>query len=408
MKTLSARDRFILITVLMVTQTTGWGTTFSQIGILATPISQDLGISGSMILMGATVMYLSAAISAPFAGRMADRLGGFTLLIPGSVALAVGLVILSFCTGLYSYFAAWVLFGSVLHIGLVTAAYTGLAQAMGADATRGIGTLTLATGLCSSIFWPLSDFALDYVTWRELCQIYAGVTLFLCTPLHFWLWARYRHLRSDDAQSDVKEAPPHIIPGKERQGFNLQVAIASCGSVVTVGFGIAVIEIFSALGAARDQAVYAGSLIGIAFVISRGLVTLWSDRFAPPQLALFVYLMLPLSLSPLLICGLFGIPLSGWLAVIVAFSFGLPAGIVGVLRSTFPLYLFGSKGYGSVLGRQARITELASALSPAGLSWLIAVSVTSGVGALIAVGGIGFLGTSKISRLIHKKITETA
>lgn len=406
MKVLTARDRIILISALMVTQTIGWGTTFSQIGILAESISKDLGISCGIIFTGATVMYLSASVSAPFAGRLADRLGGLKLLAPGSLALAAGLFVLSLSTGMFSYLAAWVLFGSVLHIGLVTAAYTGLTQAMGADAARGIGTLTLATGLCSSIFWPLSDLGLDYVNWRALCQIYAAFTLFACAPLHLWLYARYGHLRAGDAVSDIRPAPAHIKSGKERQGFNLQVAIASCGAIVTVGFGIAVIEIFTELGAGRDQAVYAGSLIGIAYVISRGLVTLWSNRFTPPQLALLVYFLLPLSLAPLLICALLDFSLPGWLAVLVALGFGLPAGIVGVLRSTFPLYLFGSAGYGTILGRQGRVTELASALSPAGLSWMITLSVTGAVGALVAVGGIAFLGASQIRRLTVEKIQK--
>ena len=158
MKKLQTRDHILLVSVLMVTQTIGWGTTFSQIGILAAPISADIGVARSVIFTGATVMYLCASVSAPMAGRLADRLGGLKLLAPGSLALAAGLLILSRCSGMMSYFLAWALFGFVLHIGLVTAAYTGLTQVMGAAAARGIGTLTLATGLCSSIFWPLSEF----------------------------------------------------------------------------------------------------------------------------------------------------------------------------------------------------------------------------------------------------------
>ena len=408
METFTTRDRILLVSTLMVTQTIGWGTTFSQIGILAQPMSEDLGISHGMIFGGATVMYLSASVSAPFAGRLADREGGLKLLAPGSVALALGLFELSYSSGVFSYLLAWVLFGFMLHIGLVTGAYTGLAQAMGAGAARAIGTLTLATGLCSSIFWPLSDFGLNYVDWRELIRIYALVTLLFCGPLHFWMYKRYGHLRAGDGISAPPQAPPHILPGKEKSGFRLQVAIACCGSLVTVGFGIAVIDIFTALGLARDQAVYAGSLIGIAFVVSRGLATLLTDRFTPVRLAQCVYLMLPLSFVPLLICAGLGIPLPAGLAVVVAVAFGLPAGLVGVLRSTFPLYLFGSDSYGSTLGRQSRFTELAAASSPAGLSWLIALSVSGAVGVLIAVGSLAFLGASRVGRLTTDKVKENA
>jgi len=402
MSDFTLRDRWILVSGLMVTQTIGWGTTFSQIGILAQPISDDITISRSIVFSGATVMYLSAAVSAPFAGRLADRIGGLKLLGPGSLVIAIGLVVLSLSTGMYSYLLAWLIFGLVLHIGLVTAAYTGLAQAIGAGAARGIGTLSLATGLCSSIFWPLSEFALQQMDWRMLCQIYAIATALVCFPIHIWLSWRYGHLRAGSDDSDVSEAPPHIRAGVERSGFVWQTAIASCGSLVTVGFGIAAIDIFQQLGTKRIEAVFAGSLIGIAFVVSRGLATLWADRFTPVQLAKLVYAALPLSMTPLLVCYALGVLLPGWLAILVALGFGLPAGLVGILRSIFPLYLFGSTSYGRIFGRQARFTELASAFSPAGLSWLMGISISGAVGALVAVGGLALIGTSRISRLTRQ------
>lgn len=399
MSAFHSTDRLILVSALMVTQTIGWGTTFSQIGILAEPISADIGISRSIVFSGATVMYLSAAVTAPIAGRLADRMGGLRLLGPGSLAIALGLIVLSMCTGVVSYLAAWLGFGLVLHIGLVTAAYTGLAQAMGTGAARAIATLTLATGLCSSIFWPISELGLRQMDWRMLCQLYAGLTLFVCLPVHLWLGSRYGHLRAGADDSDVPVAPAHILPGLERTGFRLQTTVASVGALITVGFGIAVIDIFQRLGASREEAVFAGSLIGVAFVVSRGLVTLWADRITPVKLAQLVYLLLPLSFVPLLVCAALGATLPGWLAVIVALAFGLPAGLVGILRSTFPLYLFGSTGYGAVLGRQARMTELASALSPAGLAWLTGISMSGAVGALVMAGGLAFAGTSRIGKL---------
>ncbi len=396
-----SRDHLILVASLMVTQTIGWGTTYSQIAVLAQSISTDIGTSRAVLFSGATVMYLGAAVTAPFAGRLADRYGGLKLLAPGSVAIAAGLALLSLSTGTLSYLLAWLVFGLVQHIALVTAAYTGLAQAMGAGAARSIATLTLATGLCSSIFWPLSEFGLRLVDWRTLCQLYALLTLLICLPIHWWLARRYGHWRAGEGDDAVPLAPAHIRSGSEREGFTLQTLIASGGALITVGFGITVIDIFQQLGATREAAVFAGSLIGIAFVVSRGLVTLWADRISPVQLAKIVYILLPLCFVPLLVCGLTGIALPGWLAAIVAFSFGLPAGIVGILRSTFPLYLFGSAGYGGILGRQARMTELASAVSPAGIAWLMAISVSGSVAALVAVGGVASMATWRIGRLIR-------
>ncbi len=388
-----------LVSGLMFTQTVGWGTTFSQIGVMAGPISEDLGLARGIIFLGATLMYVCAAIGAPASGRLADRLGGLRLLVPGSVVLAVGLFVLSHCMGPLSYLLPWAFFGAVFHVGLVTAAYTGLAQALGARSVKAIGTLTLATGLCSSIFWPLTEFALGYLSWRSVLVAYSGLTLFVCLPIHIWLYRRFGHLRAGAQKEGPAEARAHIRAGAERPGQRLMIAIAAIGSFLGVGFGIVVIEVFVALGTSRVEAVFAGSFIGLAFVISRGIATAFADRMSPVKMAQFTYIALPLSFVPLIFYALSGLPLPALVAVMVAVAFGLPAGLVGLLRSVLPLYLFGSEGYGARLGVQSRATELASALAPAGFSSAMALSLAGVLGGLVALGGLAFLGTLRLGAL---------
>lgn len=398
-------NRILLVAMLMTTQTIGWGTTFSQVGILASPIVDDLGISRGQVFLGATILYIFAALSAPAAGKLADRFGGLLLLIPGSLVLAAALWALSSADGLTGYLWPWALTGAVYHIGLVTSAYTGLAQALGRNATWAIGTLTIATGLCSTIFWPVSEWLLQHRDWRGVLQIYAALTLGLCLPIHLFLWLKFGALRAganagaSAAADGPKPALPHVREGRETPAQRTMVAVACVGSLLGVGFGVTAIEIFTALGTPRLDAVLAGSLMGFAYVVSRGIAMVADKWISPTRLAQITYLALPLSLSPLLYYAMLGEPLPAAAAAHVAFAFGLPAGLVGLLRSLMPLHLFGSEAYGARLGVQARATEFSSAIAPFGFTWALGLSATGLLSGLVLMGGAAFWGATRLKRM---------
>ena len=385
----------------MATQTFGWGATFSQVGILAAPISEEIGLSRGQIFFGATILYIFAALTAAPAGRLADRAGGLVLLVPGSLVIALGLWAMARAEDLTGFLWPWALIGAVFHIGLVTAAYTGLAQVLGQKANWAIATMTIATGLCSTIFWPLSDWMLGWTDWRGVLSIYAVATLCAAMPIHLILWLCFGGIRAGRGADAPPPAQPHVVKGKERPAQSLMITIACVGSLLGVGFGVAVIEIFTALGTPRVEAVYAGSLIGIAYLVSRLLAMFIERWMTPARLAQVTYAALPLSLLPLLPFAYTGTPLPGWVAACVAFAFGLPAGLVGLLRSLFPLFLFGSDGYGARLGLQARATETASAVAPIGFTWLLGVSAAGLLSGLVLAGGLAFVAATRLVRFVR-------
>lgn len=406
MISVSLPAKILLVTSLMTTQTIGWGTTFSQVGILASPIANDIGLTRGEVFLGATVLYIFAALTAAPAGKLADRVGGLRLLMPGSMILALSLWILSTAQGLGSYLLPWAMMGAVFHVGLVTSAYTGVSQVLGRNAAWAIGTMTIATGLCSSIFWPLSEWLLGQTDWRGVLRIYALVTVAGCLPLHIAVWFTLGHLRAGEDGGGPPPALPHVRAGAEGPAQRLMITIACIGSLLGVGFGVAVIEIFIALGAPRLEAVFAGSLIGIAYLFSRGFAMVAEKWARPPRIAQFTYAALPLSICPLLYYAFSGTPLPGWVAACVAFAFGLPAGLVGLLRSLFPLYLFGSKSYGTRLGIQARATESASALAPFGFTWVLGFSVTGLLSGLVILGACASFGTTRINGMVKPQSDE--
>lgn len=392
------------VMMLMLTQTLGWGTSMSLIGVLASHIRADLNFSNAAVFGGTTVMFLTGAFLAPIAGRLADRIGGLRLLCYGTPVLAAALLVLSTANGPISYYAAWVLFGFGMHFGLGTATFSGVAQIAGRSAYRAIGLLTLATGLCSTIFWPLSEALLGLMDWRQLCQLYATATMVIAWPVHFWLARRHNPKRELATQDESRASPAHVSPELAGRAFALLMIVQVLTATLTTGMAILAIDIFVALGTSRVEAVFAGSLIGLAYLVSRGGDTLLGSRLPRIRLARFVHAALPLSLLPLLVCAVLDLPVPGWLAAVAAVCYGLPAGLLGILRPVLPYHIFGSFNYGLRLGRLGRAGDLANAAVPAAFAWVMSRSAEAVLWLGFGMALAAFVALMVLSRIISQGI----
>lgn len=158
-----------------------------MLGVLAAPIGAELQLSSTFLYGGATLMFLVGGLTAPLCGRLADKYGGPKLLIAGSLLQALALAALSLAAGAKTYALAWGLFGVFMHAGLATPAYKTITQAARGSPRRGITVLTLASGLASTIFWPVTSHLDASFGWRITCLIYALIALTVSLGVHVLL-----------------------------------------------------------------------------------------------------------------------------------------------------------------------------------------------------------------------------
>ncbi|MFC0808886.1 hypothetical protein ACFHWW_26180 [Ensifer sp. P24N7] len=111
--------------------------------------------------------------------------------------------------------------------------------------------------------------------------------------------------------------------------------------------------------------------------------------------------MLPLSLLPLLVCAMAGVPLPVWLVALSAVLYGMPAELLGILRPVLPSHIFGSFGYGRRLGRLARPMDLANALAPSACVWLMSWSPQYALWAVFGLSGAAFLSALALGGLVY-------
>jgi MFS family permease len=382
----------VLLSLLMLTQTFGWGVNVSLLGVLAAPAGADLGLSPTMVYGGATALFLCAAATGPAAGRAVDRFGGPRVLAFGSVVPALALALMALAQGPVLWFCAWALQGVATHVALATAAYGALAQQAGGQARRAIGTLTLATGLCATVMWPVSGFLMEAVGWRGMCLAYAGATLAIVLPIHLWISLRAGQRATPEAASAAASTPLAGSAGV----FRLVAVFQTVSVVVGTSLMVLLIDIFTALGTPRPEAIFAASLVGVAYLVSRALLVAIGERLPPVTLAAAVLVAMPLSLAPLVLWPLSGAPLPAWVAAATAVAYGLPAGLLGILRPTIPQQVFGAASYGRALGRLARPGDLANAAAPAVFAALLAVSASAAVLAAVALCLVGLVAIRRL------------
>src|SRR5262245_61098801 len=116
-------QRLAVIIVLGTTQTLAWGSTYYLPAILADEIARDLAVSSTMVFAAFSVALLLAAFLGPRVGRRIDALGGREVLGLSNLVAAAGLVLLGFSHSVWMMWAAWLVLGIGMALGLYDAAF---------------------------------------------------------------------------------------------------------------------------------------------------------------------------------------------------------------------------------------------------------------------------------------------
>ncbi len=182
-----------VIWALGITQIIGYGTLFYSYSILAPAMAAELAWSQQWVFGILSVALLAGALLAPIAGHWADRFGAGRLMVPGSIAAAAALLLCALAPGRLGFAAGVLAMEAASCFVLYSTAFVAIVQLGGPNAQRSITHLTLIAGFASTLFWPLTTFLHEYLSWRDVLIVYAGLNLLVCLPIHAWLAMRSRH-----------------------------------------------------------------------------------------------------------------------------------------------------------------------------------------------------------------------
>ncbi len=377
-----------------VSMTVGYGTLYYSFSILAPEIAREFGWSQSFVFAVFSIGLLGGAVSAPIVGRLIDRFGARPVLAFGSILAAAMLAGLSMVQNGWQ-FAVVTLAAEFVSLAVqYDAGFAALAQRHGQDARSQITLVTLVAGFASTVFWPLIQWLLTMMSWREVYLVLAALNLVLALPVHV-LWPSYRAPATRAAGADASAAA--MAPASRRPHLALMAISLSAGGFVLSAMGASLLVLLGDAGFTPAAATLAGSLIGPSQVAARLIEYARRGVLSPPVTgliatgAIFVALVL-----------LFAAALIPAVAIVIVFAifFGIGQGLTSIIRGVLPLHFFGTAGYGRTMGTLSGIRMVLSAAAPVSIIFVNEeLGVAAAIGCLLLMGAVGLLAMIGLARL---------
>jgi MFS family permease len=225
-----------VLVVLCLTQVTSWGVLFYGFPVLAPTIAADRGWSGAAVTGAFSVALLVSAVVGVPVGRLLDRHGPRVVMTVGSVLAVAALGVVASAWSLPWFYAGWVLVGVAMAGVLYQPAFAALTRWHGAERrVAALTVVTLAGGLASTVFAPLTDALAGHFSWRETYLVLAALLAVLTVPAH--LFGLRLPWPAHPAATDGRR-PTTIARSRP---FVLLVVSMSVGAVAVYGIVVALV-----------------------------------------------------------------------------------------------------------------------------------------------------------------------
>ena len=343
----------VLSLVLGLSQILLWGGSFFLMAIVGEPIVRDTGWPHEWVYGALSLALLVSGLMAPAIGRRVGKAGGEQVMKYSGIVIAAGLAIAALAPHILVFFLGWIVIGAGMAMGLYDALFAALGKRYGASAGKAFTYITLISGFCTTIIWPLLTLLLGQFGWRGTLLIYAAALLLIILPVYKWAFP-------------AGAPQPAPVPGEPRKTTAPAAAGASkvyylvmvnftIGAVMMTAISVHLIDILLDNNITLAAAVGLGALLGPSQVGVRLLDLVFPKKSPVTGIAI--------SCAGVLsgVALLLGSPAIAAVGIIL---YGLGNGMRTILRGTLPLHLFGPEGYAGTMGKLARPQLLAQAATP--------------------------------------------
>lgn len=368
------------LAALAIAQIVAWGVLYYAVLVAAPVIAGDTGWSEQSVFLAITAGLLTSAGCAIPVGRWLDR-HPRRVMVVGAVTGTLALLAAAASPTVETFAAAWIACGAAQSAVLYQAAFTVITHRHEHDRRGPLALVTLAGGLASTIFAPLTGWLASEVGWRVTFVILAAILAAAVVPLYaFTVEAVWRHL--DRAAGD--RAPREILHTRRFWVLTVSLALLSF-SLYSVTLSAVPASLEKGLG--LQAAAWILGLIGAGQVLGR-LLYLAVPHTAAPWVA--PSLVGALGSAALAAFGLATHP--GWIFV-AAITAGTVRGALTLVQASAVADRWGAHTYGRLNGVLAAPVSALTALSP-GVAAVIASAegsyqaMTYTMAAICLVGGV--------------------
>lgn len=361
---------------LCLTQIVSWGVLYYAFPVALATVAADTGWSETTATAAFSTGLLVSAVAGIPVGRLLDRCGPRPVMTGGSLLAAPALILIALAPNPVVFFAGWILGGLAMAAVFYPAAFAALTRWYGPDRVRALTTLTLAGGLASTVFAPLTALLLQHHSWRVTYLILAAALAVLTIPTHALLLT------------------PRWVPGPGTRGARADPGVGTvvrsggflllCARLTLTGFalhaaGLTLVPLLTGRGLSPALAAVGLGLLGAGQLLGRIGYGPLSTRTTPTArtgivLAAAAVGLLTLAVIPGPPAALIGA------AVLV----GAARGAVTLLQATLVADHWGTTHYAALAGVLAAPVTVAGAVAP-WASTALAARLDGGYPALFTV-----------------------
>lgn len=341
---------------LCLTQIVGWGTVYYAFPVLNPAITRDTSWPATATTAAFSAALLVSAIAGIVVGRTLDHRGPRTVMIAGSVLAVASLLIIAAAPDLAVFVFGWLMAGAAMAATFYQPAFAALTRWYGPHRVRALTTLTLAGGLASTVFAPLTATLNQHLGWRGAYLVLAAILAILTIPTHALAlnapWPKApplpAHIEETTAASVARGRPFLLLAGA------LTLSAFAMYAVV-----IALVPLLTTRGATTTQAAWALGLGGAGQTAGRTLYAALA-RHTPPAARTACLIAAGGATTTALALTPGPYPL----LIALAIAAGMVRGNLTLLQATAITGRWGTTHYGRLSGLLAAPTTTAGALAP--------------------------------------------
>ena len=372
--------RRVLVT-LCVTETTSWGILYYAFPVLAGQISVDTGWSLNRLTAAFSLGLVVSAVLGIGVGQWLDRHGPRWLMTVGSALAVVSMVGVALAPTFGWFVTAWAVAGVAMSAVLYPPAFAALTRWYGDRRVHALTVLTLAAGLASTIFAPITAGLASQLDWRSTYLVLASLLAAITVPAHL-LGLRLPWPQLPSAGPQTPAHPPRQVL-RSRAFLTLVVSfgLTSLTAYVVV---VNLVPLLGERGVGPGTAAVVLGVGGVGQVLGR-------LGYAPLARRLGVRARTLLVLATVAVTtGLLGV--LTWLPALVAVAVlaGMVRGIVTLLQATAVTDRWGARDYGTLSGVLAAPLTFTTAVAPF-LGAALAVLLGSYAAMLLGMAVVGLV-----------------
>jgi MFS family permease len=344
-----------VLPALCATQIVSWGIVYYAFPVLNPQITAATGWTAGATTAAFSFGLLISALAGIRVGRILDRRGPRTVMAAGSLIGAASLTIVAAAPNLPVFIAGWALAGLAMAATFYQPAFAALTRWWAPDHVRALTIVTLAGGLASTVFAPLTAALADHKTWRHTYLVLAAILAAVTIPTHA--------LALRAPWPDTPTATTHETTGAAEVGhsrpFLLLAAAFTLSSFAMYAVVVALVPLLLERGDTTSQAAWTLGIGGAGQTLGRTLYANLARRTSAPARTTILIALGALTTTAFA-------TLHGPYALLITASIaaGMVRGNLTLLQATAITDRWGTTQYGRLSGLLAAPATTAAALAP--------------------------------------------